>query len=313
MRIYFLSAQPAALKLDGQYAGTIDLFERYAEIDMRRGALAEIIPHDNSLPVNFFIDEKFFECGHPFADAYILGDERLIYLKNFARKGGEIEVIAQGEAGGGLLTIFEFGGIYACFEGRELCGGGAGLVKLAKNFARAEVREIVVGGRAFAAAVAEGALSVFDCGRQVFLGEGNFEYGDALAVLREEKSCADIVTEGRYIFDGQAFVPERLTARERRAVPEKMAHFALFEGVMYGCDCTKYLSDELSPRAGELNEYLGNFLGVVPPTELFCERHKDIANNCAGLIYRRAEGLFEVKYFAVQFSDGRADNIYPTD
>ena len=313
MRIYFLSAQPAALKLDGQYAGTTDLFERYAEIDMRRGALAEIIPHDNSLPVNFFIDEKFFECGHPFADAYILGDERLIYLKNFARKGGEIEVIAQGEAGGGLLTIFEFGGIYACFEGRELCGGGAGLVKLSKNFDRAEVREIVVGGRAFAAAVAEGALSIFDCGRQVFLGEGSFEYGDALAVLREEKSCADIVTEGRYIFDGQTFVTERITARERRAVPEKMAHFALFEGVMYGCDCTKYLSDELSPRAGELKEYLGNFLGVVPPTELFCERHKDIANNCAGLIYRRAEGLFEVKYFAVRFSEGRADNIYPTD
>ena len=73
MRIYFLSAQPAALKLDGQYAGTTDLFERYAEIDMRRGALAEIIPHDNSLPVNFFIDEKFFECGHPFADTYVLG------------------------------------------------------------------------------------------------------------------------------------------------------------------------------------------------------------------------------------------------
>ena len=40
MRIYFLSAEPAALKLDGQYTGTIDMFERYVEILLDRGAFA---------------------------------------------------------------------------------------------------------------------------------------------------------------------------------------------------------------------------------------------------------------------------------
>ena len=55
MRVYFFSEEPAALKLDGQYMGTIDLFCRYAETE--GGAFAEIEPHSNGKPLNFLLDD----------------------------------------------------------------------------------------------------------------------------------------------------------------------------------------------------------------------------------------------------------------
>ena len=62
MRIYFITAERAALKLDGEYAGITDLFERHAECDLSRPTAVEIIPDDDLRPLNFFIDDAALDC-----------------------------------------------------------------------------------------------------------------------------------------------------------------------------------------------------------------------------------------------------------
>ena len=50
-------------------------------------------------------------------------------------------------------------------------------------------------------------------------------------------------------------------------------------------------------------------MSVTVPTEKFYAEHGDV--RAAGLVYPKAENLFEVKYFAVDLENGKITNIYP--
>lgn len=305
MRIYFLSAEPAALKLDGQYVGTIDMFERYAEIDCRRGAFAEIAPHSCRQTLNFFIDENFFKSPHGFCKIYSDRDERAIYIDSYARKCGGIEIIAQGRAAGTLLTVFRFGEIYAAAE-----AGGATLTKLCDSFEEAEISTEMIGGCEYAAVRGRNAVTLFRGEHVVFFGGcGGFEAGRHLTLTVNAENCTRTVLTREYTFDGEKMaLVKQSAARGRQPAPEILP-FAFFESVLLG-GCEDYLCDELKDKTPALKEYLGKFTAVAPPSE---RAQKKYGEGVAALIYPEGENMFEIKYFVAEIRDGKIANIYPAE
>ena len=64
-------------------------------------------------------------------------------------------------------------------------------------------------------------------------------------------------------------------------------------------------------KAKILKDYLGEFIGVTVPTEKFYAEHGDV--HAAGLVYPKAQNLFEVKYYAVELTDGKVSNVFPVE
>lgn len=304
MKVYFLSEEPAALKLDGQYAGTIDLFERFAEIDAARGAFAEILPHSDGEAHNFFICESFFKKPLPFAQVYDLGEDKLIYIKEYPPKK-TLDIIAQGKAGGVLVTVFRLGGIYAATE-----AGGAQLHALGGKFKSAEISAENIGGCEYAAVRGKGALALFRGENLVFFGEGeSFEFGETLKLKRTLCTCTRAVTREEYAFGGDRFLSRAQKTEHGRAAGGSLIPFAFFESVLYG-GCEEYLCDGLKEKAGLLKDYLGKFSAVLPPCE---SAEKKYGKSAAGLVYGGENGVFTVKYFIAETDGGKVTNIFPAE
>lgn len=58
-----------------------------------------------------------------------------------------------------------------------------------------------------------------------------------------------------------------------------------------------------------MKDYLGDFCAVTVPREIFYLTHGQI--NAAGLAYRKAENLYEIKFFTADVADGKATNVRP--
>lgn len=305
MRVYFLSAEPAILKLDGHYAGTIDMFERFTEIDESTGVFAEIAPYSCRGTLNFFIDDKFFRSPHDFCKTYFSTDERAVLIESYPPRGNEIEIIAQERAAGTLITVFRFGGVYAAAE----CGGST-INKLSEKFAEAEITEVNIGGCGYAAVRGKNSVMLFRGKNVVFFGGcEKFECGENFVVHEKLKCCTRAVKISTYTFNGDNFALESCSVKHGREPSPEETSAAFFESILNG-ESEKYLSEELKNKGSALKNYLGEFTDVALPTEATISKYGDDA---VGLVYPRGGGLFEVKYFIAEQKDGKVTNIYPAD
>lgn len=303
-----MSYKPAILKLNGLYVGGLDMFERHIEIDLGDSVLAEIVPGENLQPVNFFINEKLLFNPPEFMDVYLMDGETLIFIKEYGNKSVNLSVISQTRFCGNLVTLFLQGGVYLSVEGAEYT-----LIPLPAKFARAEIFEKTLNGFPVLAISGGNALLVIsERGKKIFLSEAeSFKFADRLKICAAFETCTAAKAECEYAYDG-----EKLTLVAGRTVetrpPEKaVLHFAFFESVLTRGNYADYLCDGLKPKAGELFEYLGEFAGVTVPTEKFYAEHPNV--RAAGLIYPKAENLFEVKYFAADLENGKITNVYPVE
>ena len=308
MRVYFLSYIPAILKLNGIYIGTIDGFERRIELDPNDKIFAEIVPDNNLQGVNFFLDEKFFTCPPPFCDVYCTEGDYLIYIREYEPKGGKIEVLYQTRFCGNLVTLFAQGGIYLSIEGTEYL-----LEPLPQAFAKFTAETHTLAGREVLA-ISNGRhlIIVSEKGKIIFRSAANsFSFSDTLKITAEFETCTCAQAVCEYSYDGQSLNLVSSDISEVRPPEKEILHFAFFESVLIGADCTKYLDDSLKDRAGQLKSYLGEFVSVTVPPEKFYVLHGNI--NAAGLTYPKSKNLYEIKYFAVDLNSDKITNIYPVE
>lgn len=314
MRIYFLSSRTAGLRLDGVYAGIIDNFERFFETDEGANVLAEVIPDGNAEPLNFFINEKFFLSPPPFADVYKTDGDYIISLSRYQSKDGALRVIAQTRFSGGLVTLVNNGG-----STQLICEySSVETYALPQQFSCATFKEENLGGFPVLIVEGEKCLTVISqSGKQVFLNPAeSWEVGEKLKIRVAFPTCAQCFADCVFSYDGNKMVLEESRTQENCEPAADVAHFAFFESVLTRADPTKYLCEELKPRAGELASFLGEFVEVNVPTQKFYAAHPEICapeSYAAGLTYPLARNLFQIKYFAVQMQDGLISNIYEVE
>ena len=308
MRVYFLSCTPAILKLNGLYAGYVDLFERHIDVDFDDGILAEVVPGDNLQPASFFLDNKILTEPPDFMDVYLLEGDALIYIRRFSPRDTRLNLIYQTRFEGNLVTVFSQGEIYLAIEGEEYS-----LTPVGGKFTSVRAEQKQLAGMPVLALYGGDALILISHkGRQIYANEPKFaEFGTTfkVGVRFETATCAEAHCE--YSYDGENLTLVSSRTVEKNTPDGRILHFAFFESVMTYGDYSRYLSPDLTERAAEIKEYLGNYSGVTVPTEKFYMTHPD--EQAAGLVYPEKKNLFKIKYFAVRLRDGKIDNIYPVD
>ena len=315
MRIHFTSARPCALKLGGAPAGYVGEAEKFIDCGKER-ILAEFIPADgNFLPLAFVLGEEFFAAPPACCDVYRYGFGADVHAARFAPHAAAIRPRAQLRAGDCLVTVYENGGTFAALEG----GGRFALHPLpaAENY---EAEEVRVAGERFFCIRARGAagqtLHFFNenFAPALHADADGFSAGDGLETVKAHADIAGHTERRRYLAEGGKLLPAGRTAEPRAgfdaaALPEKLLPFAFFQAVAAGADPAPYLGEELRPKAGLLQSYLGDFCAVTLPKAVFYLVHGNV--NAAGLCYRLSENLFDVRFFAADCAKGKVGNIRP--
>lgn len=314
MRIYFISSRTAGLKLNGIYVGIIDSFERFFDMDESADVLAEVVPDANAEPLNFFINGDFFKNPPEFADVYLTDGDAVISLTRYKEKDDGIKVIAQTRFSGGLATLIMNGGTPCLIvEGKT-----TETYTLSREFANATFTESSIGGLPVLIVEGEKCLTVIsESGKRVFYNPcESWTAGQRLEITVAFSTCAGCRAHCAFSYDGNEMKLVESRTEETKKPDDEVLHFAFFESVLTRADCTKYLCEELKPRANDLTSFLGEFVDVSIPPEKFYSAHPDIRapeKYAAGLIYPRSRNLFQIKYFAVEKQDGLITNIYEVE
>lgn len=330
MTLYFLSSVPAGLWLDGIHLGNIDLIERHIETE-GDNVLIQIVPAENLQPLNFFFADIPHNLPHDI-DVYEMGEDKLLYIRQYQSKQTGLAVIAQARLCGNLVTVFRQGGIYVSVEGLPHANGytaenqpifngytanqtynnGAtqpfALHELPPAFAVCTLQEGALANRPVIQITAGDYVAILSAtGEVLFLQRvKNITLGDTLLVDVVFETCTRATCHCEYTYDGQLQLLHS-HAVATTSVDERLLPYALFEGVMTGCDVSEYLTPDLKGKAGQLKGYLGDFVDVVLPTEKFALNHPDTI--AVGLVYAKGENVFTVRYYAVTIADGLIDNV----
>lgn len=307
MRIYFLSAVKVALKLNGEYVGVCDLFDRYCDVDVNSGVFAEVIPEGNYFCENFFIDQNFLNSPPDFIDLFFFRDEAAVYVKKLKNRSG-IKILSQTKFCKNLITVFEQDGV------KVLCGeDGNNVFELAPEFSNCKITESAVGGFPVLLLTTNERLAIIsENGKVVFYNQVNdFKIGEKLTVKKPFESCTGAYAQCEFAYDGCKFLLEKSVTEESFPPDNEILHFAFFESVLYCGNFSKYLSDELAEKAEFLKDYLGDFCDVAVPSESFFKTRK--IKRAVGLVYPESKNKFFVKYYSVEVDNGKICNIFPVE
>lgn len=308
MKVYFMSAAPAALFVNGEYAGKTDMFERrlLGETDGEIFILSA--PGGGLRPVSFFMDAQFFSSPPECVDVFRSRGEAIVVFRRYPKEDTRLKVIWQTRFNGNLITLFSQGETYLSSEGREYV-----LKPVGDRFAQVRAEERTLNGFPVLAIYGDGAMLILShTGKPVFENRADgAEFGEELTVETSLATCTGALAVCSYLYDGEKLTPARTEVRERFRPQEGALHFAFFESVLTGEDFIGYLSPAMAKNAGKIREYLGDIAGVIVPTGDFYERCAEPF--AAGLLYKIKDNLFDIKYFAVSYAGGKIDNIYPVE
>lgn len=302
MKIYFLSSTPCALFVNDAYFGTVNLFERFAEIDLRDHLFLRFIP-EHACPRSFFLTEQIRFAPPEGCEVYLLPDGIAIYAKDFAPHPTPLRVIAQSRFEKTLVTVYEENGVTLALESPK----GAFVATLPPAF------------RDCTLSYHDGFILLYGNGMLcVYTQTGN-------CVLQENASCFTIDEDilrvtiplhdalGREAEYDYAFADERLEKRavrfrqartttgatDEETVKAELLPLVFLESVLHGADYEKMLADGLAPDASKIKAYLGDFTAVVAT---------DDPTKC-GIVKPKAPRLFEVAYYRFSVEEGKIADI----
>lgn len=277
-----------ALTVNGVYLGIVDGFERTCELQPADRVFCELKPCDR-LPVSFFFDEDFLLAPPPQIKLYYTERGVAIYAENFSYADQTLRVIWQKRFGNALLTLCTQGKLQLNLQ----CGGELHLLELPDALSDCQVSPLgddflLEGDGAFARISREGKLLLFSEGKVLERGEH----------LRAEVPFRDSAQHTAVC----AWEGDKLVECTVRTVSEPQADtfaIAFFESILIGADPLPFLHDTLSEKADSLREFLGDFRSVVL-TE---------ARDRVGLVYKRKERVYDLRYFRIELCDGKIKNI----
>ncbi|MBE7088576.1 MAG: hypothetical protein E7370_03535 [Clostridiales bacterium] len=308
MRVYFLSKIKAALKINGEFLGHADMFERRVELDLADGVFVELIPEGEYFALNFFVDEGFLHRPPAFIDLYDLGGDILIFAREYTPTNANFAVIAQASFCNNLVTVFSQGKIFVAFEGKEYF-----IHELPYEFKQCKIKDALLCNKRVCVIEAENYVAILsELGKLLFLNKiTSYNLGENLSVCVDFENCLKQVLHCKFLYDGTALTLAESKTVDGLAPTEELLHFAFFESVLTCGDYARFLCAELKDKARHLKEFLGDFCAVTVPPERFFAKHGEIF--AVGLVYPKGKNLFKVKYFAVEILNGEICNIFQVE
>ncbi len=289
MRVTFLAEKPCALTVNGAYFGIVDGFERSARLDPKDGVFCELSPA-GYLSVRFRFDEDFLLSPPPQIKLYFSEGGAAVYAYDFARCDPSLSVLWQEHVSGSRLTLYMQGRLTLDLQNET----GTHLVPLpeellgCKPYACGE--DILLEGEsAFVLLGRDGTVKLRTEGKILEKGE----------TLRAEIPFADSMGHSA-VMEWKAGELLSCTIHSQREPTEATFALALFESALIGADCTPFLADSLKEKASSLRAFLGKYTSVVLTD--------DPAR--VGLVFGRGERTYDVRYFRVEFTDGKISNLW---
>lgn len=302
MKIYFLSSQPCMLSLNGVFYGTTDSFERFAEISLTDKVFAKFTPEGRQ-PIGCFLTETLLTTPPIGCEVYLLRDGIALLAKDFPPSDFTLRPIAQQRFGEDLVSVFQQGDVQVSFQTPL----GFFNAHLPSSFSACKLSK----HGDFYLLEGENQLAVFTRAGERVLLEEFLTFSATETELNATLPLSDAlgrVADCTWKFDGAHLRRTQFTLRQAHtangetdetAIAEELLPYAFFQGVLWGDNYARYLSDELQPKAKQLMNFLGEFQGVCITADPYT----------CGLIRQKAERLFEVSYFTVAVKEGKIRDI----
>ena len=302
MKVYFLSSRPCALTLNDAYFGLTDRFERFAEISLKDNVYVRFSP-ENAQPIGFFLNESVRHTPPVGCEVYLFSNALAIYAKSFPPCDLTLKIIKQKRFEKNTLTLFYQGELQLSIETEK----GFFISTLPPTF---EKSELLFESGLFVLK-APNMLAVYTAAGERVLMENvlscTIEAGTLYAVLPLTDSLGR-VADCAWELSETGITRTKCTLSQARTkngennpeqVKAELLPFAFFESILLGADYASFLSDDLAPQADKLKGYLGDFCSVTLT---------DNPSVC-GLVYKKAERLFEIVKYTVSIENGKITDI----
>ncbi|MBP5242855.1 MAG: hypothetical protein J6Z36_04100 [Clostridia bacterium] len=297
MRIYFLSARPCALKINGEYLGVVDGFERYCNLTPRDKPLCEFIPLNGGFsPLVFLLTENILFQPPAGVSLCILPDGIAVYAEGFPPLPAPLRLIAETALPNGKITVFSDGTPQALVEeGNSSC-----VFRLGEGFEECNVTVhenlVLLSGM--------GRVCALFYGEQFFRGEAkncvfDKETGE-LSLLTPLADFCNRTADCVWSFNTGKAVLTRCNLSPARLLPPEFILCVFLQNLLLGLPVEDLLSEELQGETENLKGYLGRYEQVIP-TEKFPFG--------AGVVCPKAPCVYEMKYFSAELKEGKIFNV----
>jgi len=310
MYFYFSSGYPAVIKINGIYYGQITDTVKQIDLTYQEPPFIEVCslsPTEKS--VFFILDDGFLSSPPPSVTITDLKGGYLIkFTPSYFQDG--FKVISQERFNDSLVTVFCENGFKISIE----TNGDFYAETLKFEFSDLSVERVELFNTPFVFVRFKGKtnlLSVYKINGNIYKVFSR-EVADYSADgrLTTTENLLDMAKHKRVIewnFNGESFVVSNCKISKNPdfnpfSINEKLIPFTFIEELGVGGDIFEYLNDNVRENADKLKGYFGDFVGVMPPPTFR-------APDQVGLVYKRTENLFFVRYFTFELVDKKISNV----
>lgn len=125
MRVYFLSARPCALQINGVFAGYTNGFPRHLDLSPRDLPFCELIPTDGKfLPLRFVLRDNLASRLPDGLSLCFLPDGIALYADKFFPSDGALRILKREHIAEGTITLYAQAGLHYLWEKEEILRAG---------------------------------------------------------------------------------------------------------------------------------------------------------------------------------------------
>jgi hypothetical protein len=281
MRVYFLSARPCALKINGEYLGETDGFERYVSLFPRERPFVEWLPQ-GGIPLSFFLTEDILSAPPQGIALYHARD----FLVLYAMEAAPFDPLSL-SASTPSVTVFSDGLPRAIYRNR--------VITLGEKFSVCNISEY--GNLLLLRGV--GAICALFDGEILFNGEGEGNFSPEAKELKITFPLHDFCgTQATCVWQIEEGKASLLKAEKRSGVWNVPILCRFLQDLLWGRE-SDLLAPELARSLPQLREYIGNYAAVFPSR----------AENQAFIACPLRQNVFTLKSFSADLSAGKISNL----
>lgn len=318
MRIHFSSQKECFLRLGGVLMGSCGKVEKFIDMEQNSELLVEFLPVDgNLLPLCFVINAAFFQNPPSCIQLYQYGIGVDIVAAHFQPRVADLQVLEQKRVGNLLATFVKQQNMQLLLENNKTFANLA--LPLVDSYTLEEIQLAATPLLLFTYQKdGKKMLLVYNQNCKLLLKQeySSYTITENLQLTLKYNNVAQYTLQQSYVLekDGLHCKQESLQADENFAIENLHARlfpFAFFQAMLIGADIKDYLAPTLQDKQTLLKEYLGQFIDVQIPKDIFYHVYGEV--NAVALIYQKAETVFEIKFFTLQLENGKICNLQIVD